>query len=534
MIRRMMRRPLIGIAACVVLGTWVGLTLGVPKAAFIGFCVAAVGCAALYILRKRAGARISLFALAIFASWFHAAYSSNQSIAAVFPLVDQPRKRVEVVGRVLSDVIEIPGDSGTAKVLFSLKARGLVIGEHKYRVSDDVRVVMYGVPRYPPVYGETWQFVGRLSPSRSRRRGQRVRYALITGLGDAKRVSGTQSAFLAWCFEARRRAAAQLTAGIEAYPEVGGVVNALLLGYRAELPRDVRECFMHTGTMHVFAISGLHVGILCTIIVFVLAALRLPRTAWVLALGPLICTYTCVTGARASAVRASAMAVTYLLAPLVGRRADAVTAFALAATAILIWQPTQLMDMGFLYSFVVVAGIMAIVPIFDAWLAPLWRRDPAALPEMDEGNGWWRHALKIVVRMASVSVAAWLTSMPLSLHLFGRFSPVALLGNVVALPLAFLILVTGCLSLAAGTMSVWLSETFNHANWCFVRMLVEGMQALEGIRFGWTEGLGASIWMVVVWYALLIAAVRWLRGRLSGRRGSGISLDRNASNETDA
>ncbi len=511
----MMRRPLVGIAVCVVLGTWLGLTLGASALALVGCGVFAAGCLVLHLLRITAAAQVCLYGFVAFATWFHAASSDDLAIEAI--LATRGRERgcqVEMTGRIRSDLVEVPGNAGRGKVRFSVRATHIVVDAQEYRVSDDVRVVMYGAPRYPPVYGETWRFAGRLSQARGGGRGKRTRYTLVTGLSDSARESETQSAFVAWCFNVRSRAARLLTSGVEAYPDVGGVVNALLLGYRAQLPRDVRECFMHTGTMHVFAISGLHVGILCTIIVFVLGALRLPRTAWVLALGPLICTYTCVTGARASAIRASVMAVAYLLAPLVGRRADAVTAFALAAAVILLWQPTQLMDMGFLYSFVVVAGIMAIVPIFDSLLMPLWQRDAFMLPEMEEGGGWRRHALKFGVRMFSVSLAAWLTSMPLSLHFFGRFSPVALLGNFVALPLAFLILVTGCLSLAAGVVAEWLSVVFNHANWCFVRLLVGGMRGLERIPFGWMEGPRVSLWGVLAWYALLIAGVGVLRRRL--------------------
>jgi ComEC/Rec2-related protein len=519
MMRRMMRRPLVGIAVCVVLGTWLGLTVARAPVALIGCGIFLIACLVSLFLHAKLASLVGLYGLVVLVAWFHAASANDMSIEAALTVGNEPRNRVELTGRVLSDVVDVPGKGGMAKVLFSIRAERLIVAETDHRVSDDVRVVMYGIPRHPPVYGEAWRFTGRLSPSRNRQRGQQLRYTLITGLADAERQSKTQSAFMAWCFEARKRAAALLTSGIEEHPDVSGVVNALLLGYRAQLPRSVRDCFMHTGTMHVFAISGLHVGILCTIIVFVLGALRLPRTAWVLALGPLICTYTCVTGARASAIRASAMAVTYLLAPLVGRRADAVTAFALAATAILAWQPTQLVDMGFLYSFVVVAGIMAIVPIFDAWLKPLWQRDPLTFPEMEEeGIGWRRHALKLVIRMCAVSAAAWLTSMPLSLHFFGRFSPVALLGNFVALPLAFFILVTGCLSLAAGMVAEGLSQIFNHANWSFVRMLVGGMQGLERIPYGWAEGPKVPMWAVLLWYMMLIAGVAALRSRLGKRK----------------
>ena len=253
------------------------------------------------------------------------------------------------------------------------------------------------------------------------------------------------------------------------------------------------------------------VGIFCTVLVFVIWVLRIPRPLWVLALAPLVISYACVTGARASAIRASVMAIAYLMAPLMHRRADAVTAFAFAAVVILIWQPEQLLDMGFLYSFVVVAGIMAIVPIFDRLIDSWLALDPFLPP--DSPVPWWQGIANLVMRTVSVSVAAWLTSAPLSLLFFGRFSPVALIGNVLAVPLAFLILVTGCLSIGIGSVAGWAGEIFNHANWCFVRFLVAGMQAIERVPYGWTECDRIPLFMVVIWYAVLISGVVLLRRR---------------------
>ena len=253
-------------------------------------------------------------------------------------------------------------------------------------------------------------------------------------------------------------------------------------------------------------------------ILFVLGVFRVPRTKWVLALAPLLFTYTCVTGARASAIRASAMMVAYLLAPLLKRRADSVTALALAATGILLWQPEQIIDMGFLYSFVVVAGIMAIVPIFDRALDAALQRDP--LITSDVAEPWWRGPVVLFVRTLSVSLAAWLTSAPLSLHFFGHFSPVALLGNILAIPLAFLILVTGCLSMVIGSVSSWAGEVLNHANVFFVRTLVWGMQWLERIPLGWVECDPIPISVVIIWYTLLISGVvAWRQRHHQGGRG---------------
>ncbi|MBT3193145.1 MAG: ComEC/Rec2 family competence protein [Verrucomicrobia bacterium] len=513
----MLRRPLIGIAICVVIGTWLGVAVGHSAHALAGVCVASVVCTLSHCLRYERVAQLSLFVLIAFAVHFGAALGRDHSLASVLAkhaVADDGQ--IEVVGEVQSDLVDVPNGGRGGRGRFLLRADTICIDGTLHPIRDMVQVVMYGVPRYPPVYGESWKLTGRLSSRRGKNRVARNRYTLYVGLRDTRLVDRTRSAFMAWCFRSRRRAAAMLSMGIEAHPEISGVVNALLLGYRARLPADVRRCFMRTGTMHVFAISGLHVGILCTIIVFMLGVLRVPRTAWVFALAPLLFVYTNVTGARASAIRASAMMVAYLLAPLVRRGADGVSALALAAIAILLWQPEQLFDIGFLYSFSVVAGIMAIVPIFDERITSWWRPDPFLPADDAEGQRWWDPVLRGAVRTFSVSLAAWLTSAPLSLYFFGRFSPVALIGNCLAIPLAFLILVTGCLSIVAGSAAGFLAEVFNHANWCFVKVLVSGMQQLESIRYGWIETGRIPIWGVALWYGGLVLAAVLLRRRQRG------------------
>jgi ComEC/Rec2-related protein len=505
---------MIGIAICVGLGTWAGVVLGGAGTALAGVIIFGIISLAAHASKQEYSAQSPFCVLLVSGAMLLAARQQDQSIAALLSRTGTSSvSRVELLGQVTSDVVEIPGRSASGLVRFSVQAESVRLDGVEHYVRDAVRINMSGAPRYPPVYGETWKMTGRLSQQRGRKRRGRARYTLNVGLRDTRCVKRTDSAFMAWCFDARTHAAAMLSAGIEDSPDVCAVVNALLLGYRAQLPYDVKDCFMHTGTMHVFAISGLHVGILCSVIVFVLGVFRVPRTAWVLALAPLIVTYTSVTGARASAIRASAMMIAYLLAPLVRRRADAVSAFALAGVAILLWLPEQLFDMGFLYSFSVVAGIMAIVPIFDRLLSPMWRSDPFAIREMTEKGGWRRNLLKGVLRTLSVSLAAWLTSAPLSLYFFGRFCPIALLGNCLAIPLAFLILVTSCLSITAGSVFALPGEVFNHANWCFVRLLVKGMKTLERIPYGWVECERMPLFMVVIWYAVLISGVVLLRRR---------------------
>ncbi len=128
-------------------------------------------------------------------------------------------QQVKVSGRVNNIIVDTkaipsiaPGTSESVSLFMPFRDAGPVrlaaeLSEDPL-AADDVLVVMYGAPRHPPVYGEMWQFSGRLSKARGGRRGPRTRYTLITGLRDSARVSETQSAFVAWCFDARRCASA--------------------------------------------------------------------------------------------------------------------------------------------------------------------------------------------------------------------------------------------------------------------------------------------------------------------------------------
>jgi hypothetical protein len=81
--------------------------------------------------------------------------------------------------------------------------------------------------------------------------------------------------------------------------------------------------------------------------------------------------------------------------------------------------------------------------------------------------------------------------------------------------LAFLILLTGCLSILSGVFVGVLGEVFNSANWVFVRMLTEGMQGLEKIPYGWIECGHLPLWGVVLWYMVLAGVVVGLSVRRS-------------------
>jgi competence protein ComEC len=406
----------------------------------------------------------------------------------------------------------VPDADGASPMRMLLQAEKVQTADCEYMIHESIPVWVYGRYYWPPEQWEYWEFDGKLCYRPDDYRGE---WFFISGVNRSRQLGPPTVTLTIWSQQLRKQAAGILMAGIEERPACYGVMHALLLGYRAMLPKDVQMAFRRTGTMHVFAISGLHVGIICAVFVFLIGLLRVPRTCRVLALAPVILVYALMTGARASAIRAGLMAVIYLAAPLFGRRADAWSALGLSGILILAWQPDQLHDLGFIFSFTAVAGILAIVPLFEIWLQRHLPTDP--FQERDKGMGIKASIWLWLGRLVAVSMAAWLSTTPLSIYFFGRFAPIALIANLLVVPLAFLIVVSGCLALLAAAIGgLSFAVVFNLANVAYVGLLVKGMALLERVPLGYAENITIGIRPVLLWYAVLIAVVLYLRRRIGG------------------
>lgn len=307
------------------------------------------------------------------------------------------------------------------------------------------------------------------------------------------------------CLAARRHAAELLGAGIESSPDAAGMMRAFMLGYREELPERAHRVFSRTGTLHIAAISGAHVGILAMILLVPLKATGLAKTRWVWVLGPILVLYAMSTGLAASAVRACIMATVILAAHALRRRPDGLSALAFAALLILVAEPAQLWEAGFLLSFVVVAGLILYAPPLaapllsrlqgDAW-AP---RESRGLPALVKG------AARYMVGVATVTVAAWFASAPLTAHFFHLVSPVGLLSNLLIVPLAALVLLSGCLSIGAGLISIWAASVFNAANVVLVELLIGIAGFFDRLPFAYTFVREPPLILSVAWYAAMLA-----------------------------
>jgi len=319
--------------------------------------------------------------------------------------------------------------------------------------------------------------------------------------------------FLAW-------AQATLARGLPVEDEPLRLLWGMTLGWRTGLTDEVSLPFMQTGTMHIFAISGLHIALIAGMLVALLRVLQVPRGACGLVVLPLIWLYTAATGWQASAIRSTIMMSVIVVGWALRRPGDLLNSLAVSAFLILLWDPTQIFQASFQLSFFVVLSMAVLLPPLEQ-LRWRWCQPDPLRPRNRQPR--WRIRLAPVGHWLStnlaVSVAAWLGSLPLVAHYFHLVTPVSLLANLVIVPLSGVALMANLASLVCGGWLPWATVRFNHAAWFGMQGMVWFSERAAALPGAWFHARSPGADGFVVWYGLMATVgTGWLLAR-ARRRG---------------
>lgn len=210
-----------------------------------------------------------------------------------------------------------------------------------------------------------------------------------------------------------------------------------VLGDKTDAKPETMAKFLESGCMHVFAVSGMHVGVAAMLVLGMLRLLYVRPRAARLACIPLLAVYVFVTGMSASALRAFIMAAVWLLASVLRRKGHPANILALAFILLCLMDPLQVFQPGFQLSFCVFAVIVCLAG-WSIRERPLWAPDPFIPSRIYNAREKGLVRLEKAFRGALlISVGAWLMSIPLTAWHFGTWNLYAPLTNLCLSVLVF-------------------------------------------------------------------------------------------------
>ncbi|MFH1201701.1 MAG: ComEC/Rec2 family competence protein [Candidatus Omnitrophota bacterium] len=271
--------------------------------------------------------------------------------------------------------------------------------------------------------------------------------------------------------------------------EEAALLGGMMLGERQNISRALREVFVLTGTAHILAISGLHVGIIAFILLAFLKVLSIPaKPRFVIIIISLI-GYYLLTGSSASTLRATIMAIVLIIGFLIQREADIYNSLSFSALVILAVNPHQLFDVGFQLSFLSVFSII--------WLSP--KVKTLFLNKFSDFR-----PIQFLINAMSVSFGAWLGTLVLIVYYFQVFSPVTVLANLIVVPFMSVVLALGLLFSLAGLILPKFVEIFALTSQFSLAILVKINLWLAGLPFAYFYLPQIPLYCVLLYYMLLI------------------------------
>jgi competence protein ComEC len=447
---------LIGISCAWIAGIWLGSIFEIPVLLILS---SVLPVPFLFILKNQRKHLILLILCLLFffgGSWLYPVLSHQDNLISAYNdqgriefigVISEPPEKRDNRSQIIISIKEVNGHSIYGKALYStysniaLKYGDSIIGQGFFQAPSsftdfDYRAYLAGGGIYSTI--------------------QELDYRII------ERDSG--SPIMAWIFDTRERLAISLASAL---PEPqASLCQGIVLGIRTNIPQNLKFDLSVTGTAHLLAISGQNL----TIITGLLLALglfcfgrRYNVYVW-LTLG-IIWFYALFTGLQAPVIRSAIMASLFLLAEILGRQKNAFPALIFGAAIMIAISPRILGNLSFQLSFMAMAGLIFITPIFSN----LGRK---AIYSHLGDEGFWSKPLTVITDSFSVSLGAVIAIWPIISYTFGNISFIGPMATFLISPVLPPIIVFGSLTAITGLFSHALSQVIGWIAWLFLSYMV--------------------------------------------------------------
>jgi competence protein ComEC len=272
-----------------------------------------------------------------------------------------------------------------------------------------------------------------------------------------------------------------------------GIAEALLIGYKEDLDKDLVQAYSNTGVVHIIAISGLHLGLIYAVLLWLcnrIPYLKKSRHAKAVLLISFLWLFALLTGGSASVLRSAVMFTVIVAGKYYFKQSSVYNSLAASAFILLCYNPYFLWDVGFQLSYCAVTGIIALQQFFyRKFYVKNW-----------PGRQLWS--------MVSVTLAAQVGAFPLCIYYFHQFPNLFLFTNLITVPLSTVILFGEILLIIIApfeTIASWLGKIITAAVYFMKSIIVY----FNDFSFSLWDNIYANIITTWLLYALVCLLMAW-------------------------
>lgn len=328
------------------------------------------------------------------------------------------------------------------------------------------------------------------------------RYALFNGITHQLFLKKTEyivlsqkktCTFWRWMYSTKAYILGTLRKHIKGEQEIS-VAEALLIGYRDDLDRDLVQAYSNTGVVHVIAISGLHLGLIYWLLLLLFKPLdKYKRSKWLksLLVLSLLWIFSLLTGGGASVLRAAIMFTAIAAGNLFNKKGTVYNSMAASAFVLLCYNPFYLWDVGFQLSY---AAVLSIV----LFMKPIYH--------------WFSFENKLLDKawqLNAVTLSAQVLTLPLCMYHFHQAPTLFLITNFAAVPLSSLILFGEILLIAVAAVPA-MAAPLGYLLTCLLKLMNWFITWVDHFSFAVVDGIQHYPLQTILLYAFIAATGAWL------------------------
>ena len=276
-------------------------------------------------------------------------------------------------------------------------------------------------------------------------------------------------------------------------PETAALIRGLLLADRGEINYQTKTQFINAGVVHVLAVSGLHVGYIILIFLFLFGRFNFYVKSILTIIG-LLC-FMLITGVPPSVFRATVMTIVLIIAFLSNRSTNLINSISIAALIILALNPNEIYNPGFQLSFAAVLAIGILLPYLNH-LIESWKVQ--------------NKFIKYILLFCGVSLSAQIGTIPFTLLYFNKYSIIALLTNLIVIPGIGLIIAAAIATLLFSAVVPFIAIYIAAANDLFTQFILKLIKFSGDLSFSHVSITNYSLIDLIVFYLMLIILLFFL------------------------